>query len=1040
MTYTFSGAGLNPAIKDNQVNQMNQTNQAGTSINIKNNRNSAKSSGVNGAFAGVVISKGNTRIENKPTYDALLKETEDVKSQIMESASTAKLGLKALMKKLSGADIVRIDEDGFNLTDATSEDCVNIIEKIRIELAMHSDDYVSYGTGVSKEAIEKVAGSEGGQGLTSEIASKINGNGRSSEVGGSSEINGNGEDVEQIEAALNKGLSLSGLSEEAKLYIVSNNVKPTIDGISEAQNLCGIMTGKTNPLSEEAFEGLRPQIENVISKAGLAVNNETIQNARLLIENQIPLTHENIIYLSKLDELDLSQMSSRKNELLDKIIDNVKLGNPAGNTLLIDSGTLTEEVTTAIKTLEKTTFEDVRDVVKSGETFTIANLKLSIEGRLNYGKGALSAQISAQISAQTTTQTSAQPGAQANVDNAYKLMVQARILLTAQAGAYLHKNNVSLMATPVSELVEELNHYDRAVLGEEIADSETYEEVNSVRMALDTIKYAPDTLFANVLKESSLLGMVSLSQLSDMGHNLNRQYKRAEMTYEAVGTEVRKDLGDSLRKAVDNSVDTFVKELELEGSKADKDAIRILAANGLEINKENVDKIKNSYEIVNNLIENMKPETVFKMIKDGVNPMECSIEELNEYLTAMNDTASKDNDEKFSRFLFKLDRTNGIDEGQRKKFIAIYQMMNIFRKDAGASVGALIKQGADITMSNLMTAYNSRKHYDFDKTVSDETGMAEVSGEVNYYTALFAQNGRFCTPNTLKNVDNSTGIDTMSVENFVEELRDNYDLLEEAKVYEEYLKAQVAAAEADSFVLRELKRAEADVTVNNIQAVKQMLESGQFPVIKGGKGGKNTADYSREAIDRIGDEKALKQIFDEMEDDVKQELQEAVSLAGDLDSHLDLNYEELLDLRIRNNQITYINNLAARHDYRIPYISENGDAGMINLTLVTDSEERGRVSVKLSDTEFGEMSIELKTNASSMNMFVVSEKELGKEGEDRINTLKDTLKTSFNLNEVELYLGVSSEVPYITYDETYSSVASETLYRMAKTVVEAMIQ
>lgn len=84
------------------------------------------------------------------TYEGLLKEADDVKSQIMASASGAKISLKALMMKLSGADAVKLDEDGFNLTDATPDDMVNIIEKIKIELAMHSDDYVNYGTAVSR--------------------------------------------------------------------------------------------------------------------------------------------------------------------------------------------------------------------------------------------------------------------------------------------------------------------------------------------------------------------------------------------------------------------------------------------------------------------------------------------------------------------------------------------------------------------------------------------------------------------------------------------------------------------------------------------------------------------------------------------------------------------------------------------------------------------------------------------------------------------------------------------------------------------------
>ena len=118
MTYTVSGANFNKDVATQ-----------GTSINYKENK-TAKSEGVAGAFAGVVISGGVTAATDN-TYEGLLKEADDVKSQIMASASDVKLSLKALMMKLSGADAVKLDEDGFNLTDATPHDMVNIVENGR---------------------------------------------------------------------------------------------------------------------------------------------------------------------------------------------------------------------------------------------------------------------------------------------------------------------------------------------------------------------------------------------------------------------------------------------------------------------------------------------------------------------------------------------------------------------------------------------------------------------------------------------------------------------------------------------------------------------------------------------------------------------------------------------------------------------------------------------------------------------------------------------------------------------------------------------
>ena len=91
MTYTVSGANFNKDVA-----------AQGTSINYKENK-AVKSEGVAGSFAGVVIS-GSVTAANDNTYEGLLKEADDVKSQIMASASSAKISLKALMMKLSGAD------------------------------------------------------------------------------------------------------------------------------------------------------------------------------------------------------------------------------------------------------------------------------------------------------------------------------------------------------------------------------------------------------------------------------------------------------------------------------------------------------------------------------------------------------------------------------------------------------------------------------------------------------------------------------------------------------------------------------------------------------------------------------------------------------------------------------------------------------------------------------------------------------------------------------------------------------------------------
>lgn len=984
MTYTVSGANFNKDVATQ-----------GTSINYKENK-TAKSEGVAGAFAGVVISGGVTAATDN-TYEGLLKEADDVKSQIMASASDAKLSLKALMMKLSGADAVKLDEDGFNLTDATPDDMVNIVEKIKIELAMHSDDYVNYGTAVSKDKIESVTGSAA---MAASIESRMQG----------ADIAVNNESISEVNGALEKSRELKPLSENTKNYMAANGIEPSIAGIYQAQAAAsssisadGVTIGRcADAISDADFEALRPGIEKIIASAGLEVNDKTLADARAFIDAQIPVTKENLEYKAQLDAIDIEKIQADSDEMLNKILDNMKLGGKAENTLVI--GSPIDDIRTALDTINRAEYADAANVVSKGETFTIASLKLEMDARsfrIEYSAATVSTGNS-----EVRNQTS---DVQQAADKAYDTLVTARVLMSANASIYLVKNNIPILTTPIDELNSMLMEYEQADGTYEEAQI-AYTDVLEARKALNEIVRNPARVFASM-------------------------FDKMNETYEAVGTQIRGDLGDSLKKAVQGSADDIIRELGLEGTDEDKEAIKVLAANNMDMTKENVETVKSVNAMINNLIKNMKPETVLNMIKDGVNPMNASIEEVNEYLTEANDKASKDNEEKFSKFLYKLDRTNGITKEQRKQFIGIYQMMNIFTRDAGVAAGALIKQGAEVTMNNLMTAYNSRKHYDMDAVIDENTGMAEVSGIANYYSALFMANGGLVTPNTLKNVDNSSGIGEQSVEMFIEQLEDNFDAAAEEQYYEEYLKEQQAAVQAGADILRQIRNADTEINSGNIQAVKAFLESGQFPDIRGIK---TTRDYARDSIEKIGHKEKLSLMYEEMKDETEEELQEVLSKAGDLDTQIDVNYEGFLDLRLKDRTIGYIKNLALRHDYRIPYITDSGSTGMLKLTLVQDDDNKGRISVNMLSSVLGKVSVEAKADRESLGMYIVSDTAVSDEGSQLLDVMEESLKEGFGFTNVSVNITKSSDVPYVTYEAAADSVATDKLYEIAAQIVKLL--
>ncbi|MDO5381522.1 MAG: DUF6240 domain-containing protein [Eubacteriales bacterium] len=1027
MNITVSATDFN---KDEQVSK--------TSINYKENKVSKDGKATDALGAAYISGNDNASIGKDNTYASLLKEADDVKQQIMESASSAKLSLKALAKKLSGAGAVKLDEDGFNLTDATKEECVDIIDKIRIELAMHSDDYVSYGTGVSKEAIESVAGSEG---MVNAIEAKMN------NVG----ILADEDSVAEVEDAVNKASELKPLTEDSKNYMIANNIQPTIEGIYQAENVTSYgVAGKSQPISDAEFDSLKPQIIKVIQAAGMEAKENVLENARNFIDNNIPVTKENLLYENELDNINLENMDSeeKKLQVMDKIIDNMVIGNEPKDTLLVEGDSIISRVKDALNVMDKVTYDDVAQVVNSGNTFTLKNLSLCIEGRMKMNASAVTTVHHAAGSQTTAARTAAaqtsdnQAAGSQTIDRSYTALIKTRILMTASAGVFLEKNNISIMTTSIEELSAELKQLELQNMAYE-GSEENLENVLDVKTALYEIKESPIEVFGEVLTKN-VGDIISLSVFAGRGSDLKKQYDRAARTYEAVGTEVRKDLGDSINKATQNSTDSIIRELGLEGTALDRDAVRILARNNMEMTNDNISKIKEVYSTLNNLISNMKPETVLDMIKDGINPMQDSIEDVNNYLVEKNMAASRDNEEKFSKFLYKLDITNGITPENREQFIGIYQMMNIFTKDAGVAAGALVKQGSDVTMGNLMSAYSSVKHSGIDMSIDDNTGFAEVSGKVNYYTSLFSMNKKFVTPNTLKNVEGNGDINNTSVENFTEQLRANYDDDIEMAQDEEYNRMLSMAAESNDEITREIKRAGIQENIGNIQAVKILMESGVFPKISGNTDEKISDKYNTfdDVIEKIGHREELESMYEEFATALDDELEEAVenSLTDENGNSVTVDYNSLNDLRISNRQIGYIKNLAMRHDYMIPYVLDN-KVGIINLTLVSDSEDKGRISVHLKSALLGEISVEAKVSDSQAGIFVMingENEERNNSLDERLSQLESDIKNEFDISEVSIHKSRTDRVPYIKYDDADKSVPAEKLYGIASKIVKAL--
>ena len=136
--------------------------------------------------------------------------------------------------------------------------------------------------------------------------------------------------------------------------------------------------------------------------------------------------------------------------------------------------------------------------------------------------------------------------------------------------------------------------------------------------------------------------------------------------------------------------------------------------------------MKAADEEVQRMFKNMTPAVVTQLIKQGINPLEMKISDLNRVAEQVRSEVGKDDNQKFSEYLYKLEKNNQITEEERNSYIGIYRLIHQVEQTDGAAIGALVNQGAEMTMKNLLTAVrSSHKTNRMDISVDNDYGESK---------------------------------------------------------------------------------------------------------------------------------------------------------------------------------------------------------------------------------------------------------------------------------------------------------------------------
>lgn len=510
---------------------------------------------------------------------------------------------------------------------------------------------------------------------------------------------------------------------------------------------------------EELPETIQMQCRHIIQQAGIPVDDKSMGGASLMLANDIPVTTDSmraymalqaqngksITALPTMDQIEETQADA--------------IGEMAGK-LCEDVASLTEnDVVLAIRENRPLTIaamlaarQNMTGAAGTAHETTDASLSQSASGRL----------LQTPDSENPMTQQSLREIA------ARRQLEEIRLTMTQNAAVRMLKQDINIDTRDLAQVVAKLRNVETQMTKElfarnGVAASEEnvalYKEVQS---DLQTIGTAPAAKLGLLVREDTQLpggfasgqmagGYGSLRMISVHGlaelvstdatmaggesiaidttvtETIRRpaDFAAMEREYDALGTSPRADMGDSIHKAFAN-VDAILQDMHLPADAEHTRAVRILGYNSIAITEENLQQVIQYDREVNDLLTACRPNIVLSMIRDGINPLDLSVEELNQTLRNRNYQPGVKETDDFAAFLRDVEQRGEISKDERSGYIGIYRVLKKLEKSGDREAGYLFANGSRLTVRNLITAIRSRKAAGIDVSVDEAFGMQDT--------------------------------------------------------------------------------------------------------------------------------------------------------------------------------------------------------------------------------------------------------------------------------------------------------------------------
>ena len=977
---------------------------------------------------------------------------------------------------MSTEDFNKMMEDGFDPSKLEPEQVVTIVDHIKAEMAKSGQVVAGYNDDLSQEKLTEILGSTS---RANEVEKALK----------ASDMPVNEENVSAMKKTLDKAASITELDDAGKKFMLENHLEPTVENIYRAsfsahgdgnkqskgyfsQEMPGYYAKKADVIDWKAME---PQIAKSVEKMNLGnqTKEESMEQAKWLISRGIPVTEKTMQHLGEILSISFPLDEA---EVIAAGVNAMTKGNaPSEGSLIGDMESIYDKANRYVEETAAISEEAVMKTVTSKEEINLKNLTAA-QKRIDSGE--ISKEHRAELSSMVQASVSVQAEISIKYVHASRTLAEVQLRMTIDANIRLLKSDTAIDTMPLTELVEALKQQEESLSasffgkensGEIVENTALY---NNTRSVLSQIPFMP----AAVIGRITTTAEASLTTVYTEGAALRAQYVAAGVSYEALMTAPRADLGDSIKKAFAN-VDDILSDMGQELSEDNRKAVRILGYNNTPITEEAIEEVKETYLQVENVVKSMTPQKTLSLIREGVNPLTMSLDELEAHLQQMEQSAEEEVT-KYSRYLYELEKNGQITEGEREAYIGIYRLFHQIEKSDGAAIGSLINQGADLTLGNLLTAARNRKAGRMEYTIDDNFGTltetvqkgTSISGQIEKGVAEAKQAHavyRDLSVERLQQINVSEQMTLAELKDALSEEITGADMAADQAMFKDAKQNMETAAGVEKAVLEALNKQGIPLSAENIIAAKELFsnkgslskqareyakkldEKAGNTVAKSAAVAESTTDASFESVLIEKSSSILEHFTDYTSAQSAMEAWEN-NVSTVLEETMDEMTESVMDVRALSlcfKQVSLMSSLRKQENYEVP-MEINGEMTSVNLVLVHDAQEKGTVSVTMQTERFGKAGVKFHISSNVIESYFVADSEMGKErlqaaGETALGILREKGMEIGKTNYVNSHSQGRKELNLLTFsqsdvDNNNKTVATTQLYEVAKTFLGEM--